>query len=278
MRRFLIRVGTQMVWVRAMNENDARALIAVSGRPGEISSIREIGQDEQAPGYAEDITPVSSRYDIDLQRGKDLLGVIGPDLADSPLSLSGMSDRSGQRAAYLRDLDSRGITGGYGRQIQERNYYPAQSAFFGEGVLEGLRNTGRANYNPTSFESFLETSPTLNMGGRARDAFTHLANYVSRDAARSPEQRVAIGEYTNPDPDSQRNIFSNLSNLASQAARSSFNPLIGNQMFRSDRFTPEMLQAQFMGQQGTENPSLQPGGGAGGQGNFIDFLRTRFGL
>jgi hypothetical protein len=116
------------------------------------------------------------------------------------------------------------------------------------------------------------------MGGRARDAFTHLANYVSPNAVRSPEQQVAISEYTNPDPDSQRNIFSNLSNLASQAARSSFNPLIGNQMFRSDRFTPEMLQAQFMGQQGTENPSLQPGGGAGGQGNFIDFLRTRFGL
>ena len=207
----------------------------------------------------------------------------GLDELDSPLSLSGMSDRSGQRAAYLRDLDRRDITGGYGRQIQERNYYPAQSAFFGEGVLEGLQNKGTAGYNPTSFEDFLSTAPNLNMGGRARDAFTNLANYVSptqgrSHAVRSPEQRLAISEYTNPDPDSQRNIFSNLSDLAMQSARSSFNPLIGNQMFRSSKFDPANLQAQFMGQQGTVNPSIGGDGFNTGQGNFVDFLRTRFGL
>ena len=279
MSRFLINVGNRMVLIRAESEADARALIAASGR-GEISSIRELPGNAQTPGYAEDITPDSSRYDVDLQRGRNLLGVIGPDIGTADLSLAGLGDRSGQRAAYLRDLDARGITGGYGRQILERDYYPAQSAFFGEGALEGLRNTGRAGYNPTSFEDFLTASPALNMGGRARDAFTHLANYVSRDAARSPEQQVAIGEYTNPDPDAQENMFRNLSNLALEAARSSFNPLIGNQMFRSSRFDPTNLQAQFMGQQGTINPSLQPGGGTGGlgQGNFVDFLRTRFGL
>ena len=267
-----------MVLIRAENEADARALIAASGRPGDISSIRELPGNEQSPAYAEDITPESSRYDIDLQRGRGLLGVIGEDIAGADLSLAGLANRSGQRAAYLRDLDVRGITGGYGRQIQERNYYPAQSAYFGEGVLSGLKNTGTANYVAPTFEDFLATAPNLNMRGRARDAFTSLANYVQPNAAYSPEQQVAISEYTNPDPDSQRSIFSNLSNLAAQAARSSFNPLIGNQMFRSDRFTPDMLQAQFMGQQGTSNPSIGGEGFNTGQGNFVDFLRTRFGL
>ena len=191
-----------------------------------------------------------------------------------------MSTGSGQLASYLRDLDSRGITGGYGRQILERDYAPAQSAFFGEGALSGLRNTGTANYVAPTFESFLSSSPTLNMRGRARDAFTSLANYVQPipNAPRTPEQQVAISEFTNPDPDSQSNVFKNLSNLAAQAARSSFNPLIGNQLFRSDRFDPYSLQAQFMGQQGTANPSIGGEGFSPGQGNFVDFLRTRFGL
>ena len=251
--------------------------------PGQLDDYRTaiIGRSGLSEGWSRDVD--EGQFDAFVSGNNSGNGsgpevIRGVDELDSPLSLAGMSTGSGQLASYLRDLDRRGITGGYGRQIQERNYAPAQSAFFGEGALSGLRNTGTANYVAPTFEDFLSSSPTLNMRGRARDAFTSLANYVQPNAAYSPEQQVAISEYTNPDPDSQRNIFSNLSNLASEAARSSFNPLIGNQMFRSDRFTPDMLQAQFMGQQGTANPSIGGEGFSPGQGNFVDFLRTRFGL
>jgi len=214
----------------------------------------------------------------------------GADLEGVPLS------EANRFASFLRNLGQRGFQQGtLGRTIQEKRYDPAQAAFFGEEALAGLQTPGRT---PGTFESFLTgAAPGLaGLGGRARSAFGSLADLTSRAhqffpqreatiydtfmGDTNPEGRLGtIAAFTNPDFENS-NIGDHLANLALQSARSSFAPIIANELYRSDRFRPGNLQAQFQAAQGTGGMGANIAGGTTdqAQGNFVDFLRSRFGL
>ena len=222
------------------------------------------------------------------EEGRGMAG--GADLEGTPLS------EANRFASFLRNLGQRGFQQGtLGRTIQERRYDPAQAAFFGEEALAGLQTPDRT---PGTFESFLTgAAPGLTgLGGRARSAFGSLADLTSRahqfspqregriydtvDGFTDPQGRLAtISAFTNPDFENS-NLGEQLANLALQSGRSSFAPIIANQLYRSDRFRPSNLQAQFQAAQGTGGMGANIAGGTPGQaqGNFVDFLRTRFGL
>jgi len=200
----------------------------------------------------------------------------GMDTVDTPLSQS--DSQSGRFAAYLRELGNRGFTSGLGRQLQERRFAPAQSAFFGEEALGQLTDPDRT---AGTFEQFLRGAPAGlgGFGSRARTAFGNLAGIAGASpqpefgaidpntgfATRLPSQDL-LSEYQDPDFENSR-IGENLSNLALAAARANVAPIVGNQLFRSDRFNPFNLRSQFQAQRGT-----------GGSGNFVDFLQGKFGL
>jgi len=215
----------------------------------------------------------------------------GADLEGVPLS------EANRFASFLRNLGQRGYQQGtLGRTIQERRYDPAQAAFFGEEALAGLQTPGRT---PGTFESFLTgAAPGLTgLGGRARSAFGSLADLTSRahqffpqregriydtetGFETDPQGRLGtISAFTNPDF-ANSNLGEQLANLALQSARSSFAPIIANELYRSDRFRPSNLQAQFQAAQGTGGMGANIAGGTTdqAQGNFVDFLRSRFGL
>jgi len=215
----------------------------------------------------------------------------GADLEGVPLS------EANRFASFLRNLGQRGYQQGtLGRTIQERRYDPAQAAFFGEEALAGLQTPGRT---PGTFESFLTgAAPGLTgLGGRARSAFGSLADLTSRahqffpqregriydtetGFETDPQGRLGtISAFTNPDF-ANSNLGEQLANLALQSARSSFAPIIANELYRSDRFRPGNLQAQFQAAQGTGGMGANIAGGTTdqAQGNFVDFLRSRFGL
>tara|TARA_R110002110_G_scaffold252188_3_gene468029 strand:- start:168 stop:1241 length:1074 start_codon:yes stop_codon:yes gene_type:complete len=219
------------------------------------------------------------------EEGRGMPG--GADLEGVPLS------EANRFASFLRNLGQRGYQQGtLGRTIQEKRYAPAQAAFFGEEALAGLQSPDRT---PGTFESFLTgAAPGLaGLGGRARSAFGSLADLTSLQPMgakqfsplregriydtetgfdTNPEGRLGtISAFTNPDFENS-NLGEQLANLALQSGRSSFAPIIANQLYRSDRFSPYNLKAQFQGAQGTSGLE------GGGQGNFVDFLRTRFGL
>ena len=184
----------------------------------------------------------------------------GPDIVGTPLSQA--DPQSGRFAAYLRELGNRGFTSGLGRQLQERRFAPAQSAFFGEEALGQLTDPNRT---AGTFEQFLRGAPAGlgGFGSRARTAFGNLANLTGPS---TPFGGDLLSQYTNPDFVESR-IGDNLSDLALAAARANVAPIVGNQLFRSDRFSHLNLRSQFQAQTGT-----------GGSGNFIDFLKGRFGL
>jgi len=215
----------------------------------------------------------------------------GADLEGVPLS------EANRFASFLRNLGQRGFQQGtLGRTIQEKRYDPAQAAFFGEEALAGLQTPGRT---PGTFESFLTgAAPGLTgLGGRARSAFGSLADLTSRahqffpqregriydtetGFETDPQGRLGtISAFTNPDF-ANSNLGEQLANLALQSARSSFAPIIANELYRSDRFRPSNLQAQFQAAQGTGGMGANIAGGTTdqAQGNFVDFLRSRFGL
>ena len=215
----------------------------------------------------------------------------GADLEGVPLS------EANRFASFLRNLGQRGYQQGtLGRTIQERRYDPAQAAFFGEEALAGLQTPDRT---PGTFESFLTgAAPGLTgLGGRARSAFGSLADLTSRahqffpqregriydtetGFETDPQGRLGtISAFTNPDF-ANSNLGEQLANLALQSARSSFAPIIANELYRSDRFRPSNLQAQFQAAQGTGGMGANIAGGTTdqAQGNFVDFLRSRFGL
>ena len=224
--------------------------------------------------------------------GEDDRGISGgADLEGVPLS------EANRFASFLRNLGQRGYQQGtLGRTIQERRYDPAQAAFFGEEALAGLQTPGRT---PGTFESFLTgAAPGLTgLGGRARSAFGSLADLTSRahqffpqregriydtetGFETDPQGRLGtISAFTNPDF-ANSNLGEQLANLALQSARSSFAPIIANELYRSDRFRPSNLQAQFQAAQGTGGMGANIAGGTTdqAQGNFVDFLRSRFGL
>ena len=196
------------------------------------------------------------------EEGRGMAG--GADVEGVPLS------EANRFASFLRNLGQRGFQQGtLGRTIQEKRYDPARSAFFGEEALAGLQTPDRT---PGTFETFLGgVAPGLTgLGGRARSAFGSLADLTGASPGLTPERQGAISQFTNPDF-AGSNIGDQLVNLALQSARSSFAPIISNQLFRNDRFTPVNLQSQFQAGLGTAGLAGQ------GQGDFVNFLRSRFG-
>ena len=310
---WVIRVGNQTLRIFAATAAEARQRMAARF-PGEaISSIRQGGRSGDAnfrlisptsvdadgnPFYGpkgQEPPPVTDTGDDGVD-GTTIIGeegrgtVGGADIEGAPLS------EANRFASFLRNLGQRGFQQGtLGRTIQERRYDPAQAAFFGEEALAGLQTPDRT---PGTFESFLTgAAPGLTgLGGRARSAFGSLADLTSRahqfspqregriydtyDDFTDPEGRLGtISAFTNPDF-ANSNLGEQLANLALQSGRSSFAPIIANQLYRSDRFRPSNLQAQFQAAQGTGGMGANIAGGtpAQAQGNFVDFLRTRFGL
>jgi len=256
-------------------------LVPVS-RQANQATVGQLG-----PGMVAASKPVSTTI-----LGEDDRGISGgADLEGVPLS------EANRFASFLRNLGQRGYQQGtLGRTIQERRYDPAQAAFFGEEALAGLQTPGRT---PGTFESFLTgAAPGLTgLGGRARSAFGSLADLTSRahqffpqregriydtetGFETDPQGRLGtISAFTNPDF-ANSNLGEQLANLALQSARSSFAPIIANELYRSDRFRPSNLQAQFQAAQGTGGMGANIAGGTTdqAQGNFVDFLRSRFGL
>ena len=255
--------------------------LAPVSRQANQATVGQLG-----PGMVAASKPVSTTTIGEEDRG--ISG--GADLEGVPLS------EANRFASFLRNLGQRGFQQGtLGRTIQEKRYDPAQAAFFGEEALAGLQTPGRT---PGTFESFLTgAAPGLaGLGGRARSAFGNLVDFTSRAHQFSPQREATIYDtfmgdtnpegrlgtiaaFTNPDFENS-NIGDHLANLALQSARSSFAPIIANELYRSDRFRPGNLQAQFQAAQGTGGMGANIAGGTPGQaqGNFVDFLRSRFGL
>ena len=256
--------------------------LAPVSRQANQATVGQLG-----PGMVAASKPVSTTTIGEEDRG--ISG--GADLEGVPLS------EANRFASFLRNLGQRGYQQGtLGRTIQERRYDPAQAAFFGEEALAGLQTPGRT---PGTFESFLTgAAPGLTgLGGRARSAFGSLADLTSRahqffpqregriydtetGFETDPQGRLGtISAFTNPDF-ANSNLGEQLANLALQSARSSFAPIIANELYRSDRFRPSNLQAQFQAAQGTGGMGANIAGGTTdqAQGNFVDFLRSRFGL